>query len=156
MVISRRRALVGLSVSVLLAACGGTPPAPTAAPAGAQSAGAKPPESKPAEAPNPADKPAEAPKPAAAAATKPAAAPEAAKPAAAGGPAVEVKIHMRANDDATWQDKKFIPEFNKAQSKIVVKQETLPDQPEYFPKVAALHATGTIGDVVWASMAGFR
>jgi multiple sugar transport system substrate-binding protein len=171
MALSRRRVVLGLGASVLLAACGGTA-APTAAPVGAQSAGAKP----PTEAPKPAgaaDKPAAAATsaPAAAAATKPAekpgaattaapaagaTAPAAAKPAAATGPAVPVVVHMRQGDDATWQDKKFVPEFNKAQAKYAVRQETLPPQPEYFPKVAALHATGTIGDVVWASMAGFR
>ena len=133
MAITRRRLLAviggGAAGAVLLGACG-APAAPTAAPAAKADA-----------------KPADAAKPAA---------PEAAKPAAAGGGTTEVVVHMRQGDDATWQDKKFIPEFNKAQNKYVVRQEVLPPQPEYFPKVAALHATGTIGDVVWASMAGFR
>lgn len=135
--VTRRRFLGGLGASVLLAACGGTAAAPTQAPAPPQAAGA-------------AAKPAEPTKPAAGQ-TAPAAA-----QAATGGGTIEVRVHFRQGDDATWQDKKFIPEFNKSQSKYVVKQDTLPPQPEYFPKVAALHATGTIGDVVWASDAGFH
>lgn len=157
MSLTRRRMVFGLGASVLLAACGGAAPTATTAPKPAEpakpAAAAPAPTMAPAAsaATKPADKPA-------AAALAPAAttAPAAAKPAAGAGPAVNVVVHMRQGDDATWQDKKFIPEFNKAQSKYVVKQETLPPQPEYFPKVAALHATGTIGDVVWASMAGFR
>jgi multiple sugar transport system substrate-binding protein len=156
-VLTRRRFVFGLGTSVLLAACGGTA-SPTAAPT--KPAAAPPATTAPAAA---ATKPAAAATtaPAAAAAkpaeaTKPAGAPAAAAPATGGGPAQEVKVHFRQGDDATWQDKTFIPAFNKAQSKYVVKQETLPPQPEYFPKVAALHATGTIGDVVWGSMAGFR
>lgn len=154
--LSRRRllALAGTStVAVVLAACGGgQAPAATTAPA------------KPAEAPKPAEsKPAEAAKPAeskpAAPAAAPAAtsAPAAAAPAAAPKPATgEVKVHFRNNDDAKWQDDKFIPAFNAKNPGLKVVQEILPDQPEYFPKVAALHATGTIGDMIWASMAGFR
>ena len=62
----------------------------------------------------------------------------------------------QADDDAKLQDEKFIPAFNAKNPGLKVVQEILPAQPEYFPKVAALHATGTIGDVIWASMAGFR
>src|SRR6476469_5304816 len=138
--LSRRHllALTGSSaMAVVLAACGGQPPAaPTAAPA------------KPAEAVKPA-----APAAAPAATTAPAAAAPAAAPKQATG---EVKVHFRNNDDAKWQDDKFIPAFNAKNPGLKVVQEILPDQPEYFPKVAALHATGTIGDLVWASMAGFR
>src|SRR5439155_21444043 len=84
-------------------------------------------------------------------------APAAAAPAAAPKQATgEVKVHFRNNDDAKWQDDKFIPAFNAKYPNLKVVQEILPDQPEYFPKVAALHATGTIGDMIWASMAGFR
>src|SRR5437867_340722 len=117
---TRRGFLLGVGAGALLAACGGQAP-PTAAPAATQAP--------------------------AAAATQ---APAAAQPAAAGGGGtIEVKVHFRQGDDATWQDKKFIADFNKSQNKYLVRQETLPPQPEYFPKVAALHATGTIGDVVW-------
>jgi multiple sugar transport system substrate-binding protein len=131
--VSRRRLLrvaaIGAGASVtlpLLAACA-SPAAPTPAPAA----------------------------PAAPTQPGPATQVPTAKPAT-DGPAVEVKVHFRQGDDATGQDTKFIPEFNASQSRIIVRQETLPPQPEYFPKVAALHATNTIGDVVWASMAGFR
>ena len=138
--LSRRHllALTGSSaVAVMLAACGSQPPAaPPAAPA------------KPSEAAKPA-----APAAAPAATTAPAAAAPAAAPKQATG---EVKVHFRNNDDAKWQDDKFIPSFNAKNPGLKVVQEILPDQPEYFPKVAALHATGTIGDLVWASMAGFR
>jgi ABC-type glycerol-3-phosphate transport system substrate-binding protein len=143
--LSRRHllALTGSSaVALVLAACGGSAPAaPTAAPA-------KPAESKPAEAAKPA-----APAAQGASTSAPAAAAPAAAPKQATG---EVKVHFRNNDDAKWQDDKFIPAFNAKNSGLKVVQEILPAQPEYFPKVAALHATGTIGDVVWASMAGFR
>src|SRR6476659_2831292 len=111
--LSRRHllALTGSSaVAVVLAACGSQPPAaPTSAPA----------------------KPAEAAKPAA-----PAAAPAAAAPAAAPKQATgEVRVHFRNNDDAKWQDDKFIPAFNAKNPGLKVVQEILPDQPEYFPKV---------------------
>src|SRR6476646_10660538 len=99
--LSRRHllALTGSSaVAVLLAACGGSAPAaPTAAPA-------KPAESKPAEAAKPA-----APAAQGAATSAPAAAAPAAAPKQATG---EVKVHFRNNDDAKWQDDKFIPAFN--------------------------------------------
>jgi multiple sugar transport system substrate-binding protein len=145
--LSRRQVLAVLSGSaaaVVVAACG----APAAPPA-ATSAPAKPAESKPAE-----SKPA-APAAQPAATTAPAAAGQAASsaPKQATG---EVKVHFRNNDDAKWQDEKFIPAFNAKYPNLKVVQEILPDQPEYFPKVAALHATGTLGDMVWASMAGFR
>lgn len=125
--LSRRHLLAilgGVAGLAGLAACGGAPASPTAAPAAA-----------------PTTAPAAAAKPAAAA------------PGKATG---EVKVHFRNNDDAKWQDEKFIPAFNAKNPHLKVVQEILPNQPEYFPKVAALHATGTIGDVVWASMAGFR
>jgi multiple sugar transport system substrate-binding protein len=146
--LSRRRLLAVLSGStaaVIVAACG----APASSPA-ATSAPAKPADSKPAEAAKPA-----APAAQPAATTAPAAAGQSA--AAASKQATgEVKVHFRNNDDAKWQDEKFIPAFNAKYPNLKVSQDILPQQPEYFPKVAALHATGTIGDVIWASMAGFR
>ncbi|MCC6626370.1 MAG: extracellular solute-binding protein [Chloroflexi bacterium] len=152
-----RRSLLGLVGGAvaggLLAACGAPAASPTAAPKPAEPT--KPAAAAPTTAP--AAKPAEPTKPAAAApTTAPAAAatkPAAAAPAKATG---EVKVHFRNNDDAKWQDDKFIPAFNAKNPGLKVVQEVLPNQPEYFPKVAALHATGTIGDVVWASMAGYR
>jgi multiple sugar transport system substrate-binding protein len=151
--LSRRQLLTltgGSAVAVVLAACGSPPPAPAAT-----SAPAKPAESKPAEAAKPAEQKPAAPAAQPAATSAPAAAGQsaAAAPKKATG---EVKVHFRNNDDAKWQDDKFIPAFNAANPGLKVVQEILPDQPEYFPKVAALHATGTIGDLVWASMAGFR
>lgn len=149
--LSRRHllALTGSSaVAVMLAACGSQPAAAPAKPAES-----KPAESKPAEAAKPAESKPAAPAAAGAATSAPAAAQPAAAPKQATG---EVKVHFRNNDDAKWQDDKFIPAFNAKYPGLKVVQEILPDQPEYFPKVAALHATGTIGDVVWASMAGFR
>jgi len=142
---SRRKLLAiggGSAAVLLVAACGGAPPSSPAAPA--KPADAKPAESKPA-----------APAAQSAATTAPAAAAK----TAAGAPKQatgEVKVHFRNNDDAKWQDDKFIPAFNAKNPGLKVSQEILPIQPEYFPKLAALHATGTIGDLVWASMAGFR
>jgi len=139
--LSRRHLLAlsgGSAVAVMLAACSSPPATP-----------AKPAEpAKPVEAAKPA-----APAAAGAATSAPAAAAPAAAPKQAMG---EVKVHFRNNDDAKWQDEKFIPAFNAKNPGLKVVQEILPIQPEYFPKVAALHATGTIGDVIWASMAGFR
>jgi len=125
----------GSAAAIVVAACGA--PASPAAPVAPTQAGAAKPaaDAKPANAP--------------AAAGQTAAAP----PKQASG---EVKIHFRNNDDAKWQDDKFIPAFNAKYPNLKVVQEILPDQPEYFPKVASLHATGQLGDVVWASMAGFR
>ena len=138
-----RRQLLGLlsgsAAAVVVAACG----APAASPA-ATSAQAKPAESKPAEAAKPA-----APAAQPAATSAPGAAGQTAA-APAGQATGEVKVHFRNNDDAKWQDDKFIPAFNAKYPNLKVVQEILPDQPEYFPKVAALHATGTLGDMVWA------
>jgi ABC-type glycerol-3-phosphate transport system substrate-binding protein len=140
--LSRRRLLAtvggGAASAIVVAACGGPPASP---------APAKPAESKPAEPAKPAAAPA--------ATSAPAAAGQAASSAAKKATG-EVKVHFRNNDDAKWQDDKFIPAFNNKNPGLKVTQEILPVQPEYFPKLAALHATGTIGDVVWASMAGFR
>jgi multiple sugar transport system substrate-binding protein len=90
-----------------------------------------------------------APRPTATIAGQPAATP----PMQAAG---EVKVNFRDNDDARRQGDTFIPAFNASHPNLKVTQEILPNQPEYFPKVATLHAAGQLGDVVWASMAGFR
>ncbi|MFN8525310.1 MAG: sugar ABC transporter substrate-binding protein [Chloroflexota bacterium] len=134
---SRRVALRGLSTAVLgvaitpiVAACGGTQ-APAAAPS-------KPAESKPAEAAKPAAPVAE---------SKPAAAPvAAAKPAASGAP-VELRLHVRTGNEAdTLNDR--LPEFEGKNAGVKVKIESFPAA-EYHTKLQTLIAGGQMGDVFW-------
>jgi multiple sugar transport system substrate-binding protein len=135
-VTSRRRLLTGLTVAAfgsLLAACGGAPAAPTAAPQAAEP-------TKPAAttAPAPAAKPAEPTKPAAAA-------PTAAAPAKA-ATGKEVRLHVRtgAEEDTL---KEVLPAFTQ-QSGIAVKLESFPGN-EYYTKLQTLIAGNQYGDVMW-------
>lgn len=118
--LSRRSLLLsGLGLGAAAAlAACAPPPAPTAVPA------------KPAEAPKPA---AEAPKPAAAA------------PVAAG--ATELVFHTRQGDLARHFET-YAKRWSDANPKTPIKMETMVATSEYWVKLAALHASKTIGDNV--------
>ncbi len=140
--------------AALLAACGGSAAAPaaTTAPAAA-------PTTAPTTAPA-AAQPTTAPA-GAAAAPKPTSPPVAqANPAAtpqpaAGGKLVEIHVNFRQGSDAEWQQK-FIPRFQDANPGIKVTLDVLPGEPEYWAKVQALHATGQVGDMIWASLGNYK
>jgi multiple sugar transport system substrate-binding protein len=132
--ISRRSLLASIAALPFIAACASTP-APTPAPAA---------------------KPTEAPKPAApgapAAATKPAEAPkpvEAAKPAGGGAKVEVVFSNSTSAGDPTrveaWD--KLLADFEKGNPTISVKKQYVPDS-EYYDKMVAQAATGTLPDVV--------
>ena len=138
--ISRRTLLevvgLGFASSVIMAACA-PPPAQTEATAAAKTGGAvgaKPAESKPAEAAKPSEKPA------AAATTAPAAA-----PVAAG--AKELVFHTRQGDLAN-HFVAYAERWSKANPQTPIKMETMVATTEYWVKLAALHASKTIGDNV--------
>ncbi|MGE3273380.1 MAG: sugar ABC transporter substrate-binding protein [Chloroflexota bacterium] len=153
--------LGGLSGSAILAACGGSTPAPkpAEAPKPAAPAAAKPTEAPKPAAPAAAAKPTEAAKPAAPAAapaaTKPAAAPAAAAKPAAGGARVTVRDHDwiqgtpgQPND---WYDQ-FIAKWEEEHPNIKVEREWFPRN-EMHAKQLALAATGQIGDTVRINVA---
>ena len=132
-----------LVASPIIVACGAAP-APTAAPAAAPKAAepTKPAESKPAaEA-----KPTEAPK-----ATAPAA-----KPAAAKEP-VTLRFHMRSggekSEPAIYVER---PGEWEQETGHKVKLEPIPSGKDYIPKVEALAASNTIGDVVFTQTFQFE
>src|SRR5262245_60675937 len=151
---TRRAFVLGLgfaSLGGILAACGGSAPAPTQPPA-------KPAESKPA-APAPTTAPAAAPTtaPAAAPTTAPAAAgsrARAPKPAAAApaktGPAFEL-IHwssLTASDGEVWEQ--LVQNANKAnEGKFVVKKDTIPGD-QINVKILSSVAAGQAPDFGWA------
>ncbi len=153
-VVTRRTALLMLAAggsAALLAACGGAASTTSAPTTGAAAA-------KPTAAPATG---AATTAPAAAAATAPAAAanpttaPTAAPAAAAGGKNAEIHVNFRQGSDAEWQQK-FIPKFEAANPGIKVVLDVLPAEPEYWAKVQALHATGQVGDMVWASLGNYK
>ncbi|MCC6627635.1 MAG: sugar ABC transporter substrate-binding protein [Chloroflexi bacterium] len=147
--VTRRRVLrlagVMGGAAALLAACGGTPASPTAAPKAAEPTkpAAAAPTTAPATAPTAAPKAAEPTKPAAAATTAPAAA---AKPAAGGAAAVTLRLHARAGvEDEMFN--KMLPKFEAANPGVTFVQEVFPGG-EYLQKLQTLAAGGTIGDVL--------
>jgi ABC-type glycerol-3-phosphate transport system substrate-binding protein len=154
--------LAGAAVGLpLLAACQSAPPTATSAPkptaAAAPTAPAAAP-TAPAAAPTaaaPAAAPTAAPPTAApaAAATKPAAAATApaARPAGAKEP-VTLRFHMRAGGDksepAIYVDR---PGEWSQETGHKVKLEPIPGGTDYIPKIQALAASNTIGDLTWTS-----
>ncbi len=132
------------AVAPLLAACGGAPASPTAAPA------------KATEAPKPAatTAPAAAASPTTASAAKPTVA--AAKPAPAKEP-VTLRFHFRSGGEKSepaiyvqrpqeWMD----------ETGHKIKNEPIPSGKDYIPKVEALAASNTIGDVVFTQTFQFE
>ena len=142
-IVSRRRfVLAGLGATAIaaLAACA-PPPAPTAVPppkaaepTKPAAAAVAPAATKPAEVAKPAEKPATG------------AAPAVSAPAGAPG-AVEVKFHARQGDLARHFEE-YAKRWNDKNSKVKIKMETLVATNEYWVKLAALHASKTIGDNV--------
>jgi multiple sugar transport system substrate-binding protein len=149
--LSRRRVIAGWGLTtagLVVAACGGAPASPTAAPKAAAptTAPAAAPTTAPA-APTtaPAAKPAEPTKPAAAATTAPAAQPTAAG-AAAKPTGVELRLHVRTGSEEDTL-KEVLPAFTQ-QTGIGVKLESFPGA-EYYTKLQTLIAGGQYGDVMW-------
>ena len=158
--LGRRRMLLsglaGAAVTGLLAACGGAPASPTAAPKAAEPT--KPAAAAPTTAP--AAKPAEPTKPAAAAPTtapaaKPTEAAAAAKPAAPAGQRVVIRDHDwlqgTPGQAGDWYDG-FIKKFEDTYTDIKIEREWIP-RAEMHAKQLALHATGQIGDTVRINVA---
>jgi ABC-type glycerol-3-phosphate transport system substrate-binding protein len=147
-VFTRRRFVLGIGASVLLAACGQAA-APTAAPTAAPAKPAEAP--KPADAAKPADKPAAAAEP-----TKPAAvaapAPTQAAPAPAAGSktgTTPVTIrYMERDGDLGTQMRKFSRVFEERNPGITIKNESTTFD-DLGRKVPVLLASGTVGDVVY-------
>jgi ABC-type glycerol-3-phosphate transport system substrate-binding protein len=132
----------GLGAAGLLAACGGAPASPTAAPKAAEP-------TKPAAA-APTTAPAAAPTTAPAAA--PTTAPAAAKPAAGAGQAFEL-VHwswLTASDGEIWQQN--IANFNKENAgKLQLKMDVIPSD-QYGVKVLAGVAASTAPDFGWGNV----
>jgi multiple sugar transport system substrate-binding protein len=163
-----RRSLLGglgaLGAAGLLAACGGAAPTATSAPKPTTAPAAAPttaPAAKPAEPTKPAAAATTAPAAAAtvapaAAATKPAAAattaPAAAAPAAPVKPGTAIKVTTRVGSDAEVMAK-TVQAFTQ-KTGITATHEANPGEPEYWAKIAALHATKQAPDVIWASTGG--
>lgn len=152
--LSRRSLLALLAAggsAALLAACGGGAATSTTAPSGAAAPTTAPAAGAPTAAPatagaTPAAQPTTAASGAAAGAT----------PApAAGGKQVEIHVNFRQGSDSEWQQK-FIPRFMEAHPNIKVVLDVLPGEPEYWAKVQALHATGQVGDMIWASLGNYK
>src|SRR5690349_18273536 len=138
--ISRRSVLASIAALPFIAACGSAP-APTPAPA-----------AKSAEAPRPAAAEPTKPAAAAAAATKPAETTkpvDAAKPASGGAKVEVVFSNSTSAGDPTrveaWD--KLLADFEKSNPTISVKKQYVPDS-EYYDKMVAQAATGTLPDVV--------
>lgn len=125
-------AMAMVGVSGVLAACGGEEAKPAAEAPKAPAAGAAAPT-------------------AAAAATK---APAAAPTTAPAAKQVEIHTNFRQGGDAEWQAR-LMPKFMEKNPNIKVVLDTLPAEPEYWAKVAALFATGQAGDFIWASNGNF-
>jgi multiple sugar transport system substrate-binding protein len=155
--VSRRRFLVGLGVAAAipaLQACGQAAPTATAVPAkpavaAPTAAPAKPAAAAPTAAPA---KPAAAAPTAVAAAAKPTAAPAAAKPAATTG--VEIQVATRGGSDGEIMEKSVKAFFDKTGIKAT--HVAYGNEPEYWAKVQAMHATKQVADVVWASVGNFH
>lgn len=159
-----RRTLLGglglLGAAAALAACGAA--SPTAAPA--KSTEAPKPAAAATAAPAATTAPVGAASPAAGAASKPAAAgaaspaagaitaPSAAAPAAPAksGPAIKVTTRIGSDADVMAKTVKTFTE----KIGIQATHEANPAEPEYWPKIAALHATKQAPDVIWASTGG--
>ena len=125
--VTRRRFVLGLGASFLLAACGGAV-SPTAAPS----------------------KPTEAPKPAAAEPTKPAGAATTPAPAAAakaGTTPVTIR-YMERDGDLGVQMRKFSRVFEERNPGVTIKNESTTFD-DLGRKVPVLLASGTVGDVVY-------
>lgn len=90
--------------------------------------------------------------PTTAAATKPTTAPASKPPAA--GKSVEIEVSTRGGSDGEIMEnsaKQFLEDTG-----IQVKHVSYGDEPEYWAKVQALHATKQVADVVWASLGNFH
>ena len=126
-ILTRRRFVLGLSLAAalpVLEACRQAPPAPTPQPASATSAA--PASSAPTPGPT----------------TAPAAAPVVKSN-------VELQVSTRGSTDGDIMEnsvKSFLD-----QTGITVKHVSYGAEPDYWAKVQALHATGQVADVIWAS-----
>jgi multiple sugar transport system substrate-binding protein len=142
--VTRRRLLTTMALAVpgLLAACGGAPASPTAAPKAAEPT--KPAAAAPTTAAAaPAAKPAEPTKPAAAA---PTAAPAAAKPAAASKPPVTLRQLDQTATVRVMTER--MEKLKEQHPHITVKLESQPDVSTLFTKTQALQAGGQMTDTV--------